>query len=243
MNKIIFILATLIIIISLFFCGCKSTPASTTPAVTQTTSATSTPTATQTQTRTTSPNITVTQTPTPTATATTALGPEISFADVPVIAAHLIINAEGENKDGNFEGQLLLGGDYVRTSGVNGYEIFASGKVDSGEMYYSFTLNKDLTTVTSGVISLVAGTGASLEVKFSDIPRNADYENEFYEIQGVNALIFVVKGTAVSSHLSSVKVNEPSAGVFSRFFAVADSEILVVLAAATESQAAEMVGE
>jgi len=182
-------------------------------------------------------------TPTPTATATTALGPEISFADVPVIAAHLIINAEGENKDGNFEMRLLLGGDYVRTSGVNGYEIFASGKVDSGEMYYSFTLNKDLTTVTSGVISLVAGTGASLEVKFSDIPRNADYENEFYEIQGVNALIFVVKGTAVSSHLSSVKVNEPSAGVFSRFFAVADSEILVVLAAATESQAAEMVGE
>jgi hypothetical protein len=139
--------------------------------------------------------------------------------------------------------QLFLGGQYVRTSGLNGYEIFASGTVDVGEMYYSFTLNKELTMITSGTISLVADTGEYYEVRFSNVPMNTDYEDAFYEEQGLNALVFSVKGTEVSSHLNSVEVNEPSLGTFSRFFAVDDSEIIIILVAATESQITEFINE
>jgi len=176
-------------------------------------------------------------------TVTTTLGPEIGLADVTAIAAQLTINAEGEDEDSYFEMQLILGGQFVRPSGVKGYEIFASATVDAGEMYYSFTLNNGLTAVTSGVISLLAPTGEYYEVRFSNVPMNADYEADFYKNQGVDALIFVVKGTEVSSHLNSVKVNEPSVGTFNRFFGVADSELVVILAAATESQLAELLDE
>ena len=176
-------------------------------------------------------------------TVTTTLGPLIGLADVTAIAAQVTINAEGEDEESEWEMQLLMGGQFVRTSGVKGYEIFASGTVDAGEMYYSFTLNKELTTVTSGVISLVADTGEYYEVRFSNVPMDADYENTYYESEGVNALIFRVKGTEVSSHLGSIKVNEPSLGTFNRFFAVADSEIIIVLAAATDAQMTELLDE
>jgi hypothetical protein len=97
--------------------------------------------------------------------------------------------------------------------------------------------------VTSGVISLVAGTGEFYEVRFFNVPMNPDMEDAFYKENGIDALIFSVKGTAVSSHLSSVKVNEPSLGTFNRFFAKADSELVIILAAATKSQLAELLDE
>lgn len=168
---------------------------------------------------------------------------EIGLSDITLMVAQVTIHAEGEDEDSYFEMQLILGGEYVRTSGVNGNEIIASGTVYSGEMYYSFTLNKELTMVTSGVISLVAETGEYYEVRFSNVPMSADYENAFYENQGLDTLAFAVMGTDVSSHLGSVNVNEPSLGTFSRFFAVADSEIIIVLVAASESQITELIDE
>jgi hypothetical protein len=176
-------------------------------------------------------------------TVTTTGGPVITLQDVTAMAAALTINAEGEDEDSYFEMRLTLGGQFVRTSGVKGYEIIGSDTVDVGEMYYDFTLDKGLTTVTSGVISLLADTGEYFEVKFSNVPMDPDYENTYFKDTGVNALIFRVKGTAVSSQVSSVEVNEPSLGTFNRFFAKDDSELIIILAAATESQLKELLGE
>ncbi len=176
-------------------------------------------------------------------TVTTAPEPGISLADVTIIAAQVIINAEFEDEESIFGMQLFLGGKYVRTSGVNGNEIFASGTIDIGEIYYSFTLNKDLTMVTSGIISLVADTGEYYEVRISNVPMNAEYEDTLYENRGLNALVFSIRGTEVMSHINSININEPSLGTFNRFFAESDSEIIVILVAATENQITELLDE
>ena len=97
--------------------------------------------------------------------------------------------------------------------------------------------------VTSGTISMLADTGEYYEFHVSNIPMNNDYEDRLKAENGLDALVFSISGTAISSHFSNVNVNEPSLGTFSRYFAADDSEILIILVAATDSQLTELLGD
>ena len=176
---------------------------------------------------------------------TVTLTPQLS-GPINVVAAQLGIKVEGVDEDGEYEAGLYCGGQYVLGT-LDNYQVHASGRVPAGDveadMYYDFTLSKDLNTVTSGSVSLRADNGSTFSFTFSNLPRNKDAETMFKEEMGLDALVFSIKGTAVSSYLGSFRVNDPFIGSISRYFAGDDSELAVVLIAATDDQLTELFDE
>ena len=172
--------------------------------------------------------------------------PEINLSDITIITAELSINCAGSDEDSEWEAYLTLGGQYIRVSGVNNLEIFASGTVQTNagpaEMYYTFTLNQDLTRIISGHVSLVADS-ASYSFDVYDVPMNAAQEDSFRAEWGMEALIFSVQGTSVSNHYGAISVNEPALGSIARYFTDNDSTLIITLVVATESQITDLLGD
>jgi hypothetical protein len=171
-------------------------------------------------------------------TVTLAPTPQVNTA-INVVAAELDITVDGSNDTGDYEAKLLIGGEYVRGTLENN-EVHADGRVytNSGDadMHYDFVLNKDLSQVISGSVSLIVDNGEAYYFELRNLPRNTDYEAKIKQEQGLDVMAYILSGAAVSGHFSSVSIQSSELGSVTSCFAADDSELIVVLVAATKDQ-------
>jgi hypothetical protein len=173
---------------------------------------------------------------------------QIGLSDINVVEAELGINIEGSNDEADYEAQIFIGGQFVRVSGTDSDNIYASGTVDTnsgqGEMYYEFTMRQDLALVSSGVLDLVVpDTNETYHLDFYNVPRNTTYEAQFKTENGLDALVYSISGTEVINHIRGLSIGSSELGSVNRYFAVSDSELIVILVAATESQITQLLEE
>jgi hypothetical protein len=172
------------------------------------------------------------------------LTPRLS-GDINVCYTALYIKVNGIDDGDEFEARLGVGGQPLRCTMEN-FQIHASGRVPAGsigaDMRYDFTLSQDMSRIT-GSVSLSADNGAKFSFTFSNLTRDTDYEAEVRASSGIEAMAFRVRGTAVDNYLSSFSINDSAIGTVTDYFAGDDSDLIVVLYAATESQIAELIDE
>jgi transglutaminase-like putative cysteine protease len=177
---------------------------------------------------------------------TVALAPPPQInTNITVMAADLAINAEGSNENEDWGVRLVIGGQYIRGS-LNGTQVHASGRVETntgeGDIYYDFFLSNDLSTIVSGSVSLIADTGENFYFEIHNLPRNLQMEAKYKQDNGLEGLIYGVSGADVGNYYSGIRVDMGSFGTISRYYLDADSELFVVLFAASESQISGLVG-
>jgi hypothetical protein len=174
---------------------------------------------------------------------------QIGLGDINAVSAELDIKVDGSNNVGDYEDSLLLiGGQFVHLDNILDYQINASGTVQNGsgqgEMTYSFTLSKDLSKLISGSMSLfVPATGESFSVNFFNVLREPKYETQLKEERGLDCLVYTVIGTDVTNFISGLNISSDDIGTITRYFAQDDSQILIVLVAATDAQLTQLLEE
>jgi hypothetical protein len=176
-------------------------------------------------------------------TVTAAPAPQTN-TDISIVMSYLNITAEGSNSEEDWGARLTVGGQYVRGT-LDNYQVHTSGHVPTntgeGDIYYDFVLSKDLSVVTSGSVSLIADTGEHFYFDMRNVPRNFEMEAKYKQDYGMDALIYGVSGTAVSGFYSGFSGDMGSMGTISRVYTDEQSEIVVVLVAATEDQVTGML--
>lgn len=162
---------------------------------------------------------------------------------VNAVVAQLTIGAEGSNDTGDYEASLTLSGYTIKGTLDGNYEVHATGRANSDTMdiYYDFIISKDLTKAISGSVSVIADSGENSYFEFSNLPRNTDFEANMKTDNGLDCIAFGLTGTAVTGHYSTVNVQDPALGNVTRYFANENSEILVVLFAASDEQLQQLL--
>jgi hypothetical protein len=180
------------------------------------------------------------------ATYTVSLTPKVNTA-FNVAAIELIMGLDGTDVEGNPVSDTgSLGGNYVRGE-LTGNQFQASGYTTvngiPGQGTYVITLSDDLGRVISGSFSFNGNEGQTLSYNFFDVPRDRDAEATLSKEKGLACTIFVVQGSAVTDHISSFSISDPTSPTsWTRYWADESCDLVVVLAAATESQLTDLLG-